>query len=306
MKISWIIPVYNAGNLIREAVSSILSNSESGVLNEIILIDDCSTDAETIISLKSLEELNCVRIFYQGRNSGPAQARNLGMRVATGEWLAFLDADDLVVPGSISARVAAIQSTADIRWIVGDMFEIREKGKSLHLKSFGKAVVEGKEILKNLFKIADPVKKLASWDMLPFLGAMMIRRDLYEQVGGFDEMLTYGEDLHFCLLLASLADLYWINFPVFHLRRYHESMTKDRLRAATEAPRASYFCLIDPRLKAIKKEMRWHYAANLRQSSNVFREHGLRFRSVIYAARAVLWSPNDMRGLKMLYRSCFT
>jgi len=306
MKISWIIPVFNAGNFIREAVSSILSNSESEIVNEIILVDDCSTDPETIVSLNFLKELECVKIFYQAKNSGPAQARNCGMRVATGEWLAFLDADDLVVPGSISARVAAIRSRVDIRWLVGDMLEMREKGKSLHLKNFGKAVAEGEEVLNNLFKISDPMKKLASWDMLPFLGSMMIRRDLYEQVGGFDETLTYGEDLHFCLLLASLTDLYWINSPVFELRRYHESMTKDLVRAAREAPRASYFCLMDPRLKAVKKEMRWHYAANLRQSSNVFLEHGFRFRSVVYAARSVVWSPNDMRSLKMLYKSCFT
>lgn len=306
MRISWIIPVYNAGKFIHEAVSSILSNADAGIQNQIILIDDCSTDEETIFSLNSLKELSCVEVLYQSKNGGPARARNHGMRAATGEWLAFLDADDLVAPNSIAARVDAIRKNKEIRWIVGDMLEIREEGKSIHLKNFDRAISEGKEVLTDLFKISDPLKKLSSWGMLPFLGAMMIRKDLYEQVGDFDETLTYGEDLHFCLLLASLADLYWINLPVFSLRRYHESMTKNRLRAAMEAPRASYFCLIDPRLKAVKKEMRWHYAANLRQSSSVFLEHGLRLRSMAYAARSILWSPNDIRGLKMLYRSCLT
>lgn len=305
MKISWIVPVFNAGKFLSEAISSILNNPCLSVEHEIILVDDGSTDCVTILILKAFQGHPLVKVLYQEKNGGPARARNKGLKAATGEWLTFLDADDLVAPDSISARIAAIHSDAGIRWIVGDMLEIREPGKLLHLRNFEKAISDGKSLSIDLFKIENPAKKIASWNMLPFLGSMMIRRDLFEQVGLLNEDLIYGEDIHFCLILSCFADMYWFNQPVLYLRRYHESMTKNLLRAATEAPRASRYCLKDPRLKSIRKEMRWHYAANLRQSSGVFLDHRMRLKSIVYAARSVLWSPNDIRSLKAVYKSCF-
>jgi len=305
MKISWIVPVFNAGNFLNEAIFSIFDSPCLGVDHEVIVIDDCSTDAVTISILKAIKNHPLVKVLYQEKNGGPAKARNKGLRAATGDWLTFLDADDLVVSASLSERIAAIHSNAAIRWIVGDMLEVREPGKCTHLRNFERAVLDGKSLSIHLFKIENPSKKIASWNMLPFLGSMMIRRDLFEQVGVFNEDLIYGEDIHFCLILSCFADLYWIDLPVFYLRRFHESMTKNLLRAAAEAPRASRYCLKDPRLKSIRKEMRWHYAANLRQSSGVFLQHRMRLKSIAYAARSVLWSPNDVRSLKALYKSCF-
>jgi glycosyltransferase involved in cell wall biosynthesis len=306
MKISWIVPVFNAGNFLSEAISSILDDSCPGIEHEIIVVDDCSTDSVTILTLKNLQHHPLVKVFYQERNGGPSQARNRGIEAATGDWLTFLDADDLVAPGSIPARIAAIRGNAAIRWIVGDMLETRKPGEHTFLRCFERAVLDGKKLSTYLFKIENPSTKIASWDMLPFLGSMMIRRDLFKQVGFFNEELIYGEDIHFCLILSNLADMYWFNQPVLHLRRYHESMTKNLLRGAAEAPRASRYCMKDPRLKSIRKEMRWHYAANLRQSSGVFLQHRMRLKSIVYAARSVLWSPNDIRSLKALYKSFFS
>lgn len=149
-----------------------------------------------------------------------------------------------------------------------------------------------------------PCKSKIDGSIKKYHGAMLIRRDLLDESGPLSEKLVYGEDIHFCLVLASCADMYWVNFPVFHLRRYHESLTKDYLRAAFEAPRAFRCCLKDARLNSVKKEMRWHYAANLRQSSRVFLEHGLRIKSFVYALRSLLWAPNDLRSLKAVWWSC--
>ncbi|WP_194710983.1 glycosyltransferase family 2 protein [Noviherbaspirillum soli] len=304
MKISWIIPVFNSGKFLSEAIESILQNMPNRCGCEIILVNDCSTDAVTNALLEQWRSSPFVVLINQARNGGPSKARNAGIAAATGDWIAFLDADDVVAPDTLEHRVQLLEKYDEIRWIVGDMLETREVGKHSQLNNFSKATTDGEELSPSLFRIGRPIKKIAGWGMLPFLGAMMIRRDLLEKCGPLSEKLVYGEDIHFCLVLASLADMYWINRPVFHLRRYHESMTKNHLRAAREAPRASKFCLKDPRLKAVKKEMRWHYAANLRQSSGVFLQSGKRLQSMFYAARAVFWSPNDMRSLKALYRSC--
>lgn len=302
IRISWIIPVYNSGAFLTEALESILNCPCADIVHEILLINDCSTDAVTIELINHWAKSPYVTVINQIKNSGPARARNAGLNAASGDWLAFLDADDVVAPRSIEARIIEIKRCPEMKWIVGDMLETRIPGQHSHLNSFPKAVQDGEEITSGLYKICNPTQAIADWGMLPFLGSMMIRRDLLAQAGPLKEDLIYGEDIHFCLVLSCFADLYWINRPVLYLRRYHESMTKDLVKGATEAPKASLACIQDPRLKLIKKQMRWHYAANLRQSSGVFLQHGLRLKAVTYAARAILWSPNDSRGAKALLR----
>jgi hypothetical protein len=104
-------------------------------------------------------------------------------------------------------------------------------------------------------------------------------------------------------VLASVADLYWIDVPCLMLRRYHESMTKDLVRGARNAPRASRACMQDRRLRSIRKEMRWHYAANLRQSSGVFLAHKMRLAAIRAAGMAVLFAPNDRRSVSAFIRA---
>lgn len=304
MKISWIIPVFNPGAFLNEALASILANHEaSDAAAELLLVDDCSTDPETQRLLQEWSAHPSVRVLRQPRNGGPARARNAGMRAADGDWLAFLDADDTLAAGSLALRLQAIQAFPQIEWIAGEMVEMRTPGVTSHHDSFPFARRDGREIMPHVFEIEDATLRLAGWPMLPFMGSMMFRRALLEQTGLFDEDLVYGEDIHFCLVLSHFTKLYWIDVPSLELRRYHESMTKNLVRGAREAPLASLACLRDPRLRSIRRQMRWHYAANLRQASGVFLRHGLRLDAIKAAAKAIAVSPNDMRSLKALSAS---
>lgn len=301
MKISWIVPVFNPGAFLNEAVESILANhAETEVDAEILLVDDCSTEAETLRLLDQWSAHSAVRLIRQQRNGGPARARNAGMRAATGDWLAFLDADDTLAMGSLPLRLQALDADPTICWIAGDMVEIREPGIASHLNSFPFGRRDGTQILPHAFKIEQATTKLAGWPMLPFMGSMMFRRSLLEYTGLFDDKLEYGEDIHFCLVLSRFSDLCWIDKPTLELRRYHESMTKNLVRGARQAPLASLACLRDPRLCSIRRQMRWHYAANLRQSSGVFLRHGHRLDAIRAAFKSILVSPNDMRSLNAL------
>ncbi|WP_426194727.1 glycosyltransferase family 2 protein [Massilia sp. DWR3-1-1] len=306
MKISWIVPVFNPGVFLDEAVMSILSNSVANVEAEILLVDDCSTESLTLDLLRKWSIHPDVKVIRQPQNGGPARARNAGMRAATGDWLAYLDADDILAAGSIALRAKAILNVPTIAWIAGDMVEIREPGKTSYLNSFPFATRDGVEIMPHVFLVEQPTVRLAGWPMLPFMGSMMFRRSLLEKTGFFEEKLIYGEDIYFCLILSLFANLYWIDQPSLQLRRYHESMTKNLVRGAREAPQASLACLRDPRLQSIRREMRWHYAANLRQSSGVFAHHGLHLESMKAALKAILVSPNDPRGFRSLLASFST
>ena len=300
MKCSWVIPVFNSGTYLEEAVGSLLENQVDGVQFEILIVDDCSSDPCTLVVLEELKAYSQVSVIHQEKNSGPARARNIGVAHASGEWVGFLDADDMLVPGAFAMRLELIKAVPTAEWIAGDMFEIRILGENTFLNNFKNAKVDGVQVMPNIYHLTQPLKKIVRWGMLPFLGSMMFKRELLLRIGPINETLLYGEDIHFCLLTATFADLYWIETPLLLLRRYHESMTKDLLRAAREAPRGSQLCMSDKKLRAVRREMRWNYAANLRQSSKVFLEHQEVFEALKYAALGIFWSPNDVRSHRTL------
>jgi hypothetical protein len=93
--LSVVIPYYNMGKYIRECVQSIKESTYPDI--EILIINDGSTDAESLAVLKQLEQTKGIKV-YNKPNEGLADTRNYGASMATGDWLAFLDADDMVTP----------------------------------------------------------------------------------------------------------------------------------------------------------------------------------------------------------------
>ncbi|MGH9419547.1 MAG: glycosyltransferase family 2 protein, partial [Thermoanaerobaculia bacterium] len=107
-----IIPVFNRAKLVREAIDSALTAAPD-VPMEVIVVDDASTDG-TWDYLRSLDDPR-IRVFQMERNGGQSAARNRGLDVARGTYIKFLDSDDVLVPGHLSAEVEALRTTgADI------------------------------------------------------------------------------------------------------------------------------------------------------------------------------------------------
>ncbi|MDE7056398.1 MAG: glycosyltransferase family 2 protein, partial [Lactobacillus sp.] len=111
-KISIIIPVYNRERHLEECVNSILLSIENDV--EIIIVDDGSTDGTSEICDKLKKKSKCVKVIHQP-NKGVASARNTGLSAASGEWIAWVDSDDLVSASYIKTLKKCIASIdADI------------------------------------------------------------------------------------------------------------------------------------------------------------------------------------------------
>ena len=111
--VSVIIPVYNGENFIREAVENVLSQKYPAL--EIIIINDGSTDGtEAIIKQLPVD----IRYFTQD-NNGPAAARNKGIRDASGEFITFLDADDLWPENNLNIMVDAMLRNPEMDVIRG-------------------------------------------------------------------------------------------------------------------------------------------------------------------------------------------
>ena len=92
-KVSVIVPVYNAEKYLQECVDSILRQTLADL--ELILVDDGSTDTSPALCDRYAEQDLRVRVIHQA-NAGSSAARNRGIEVATGEWIAFVDSDDFI------------------------------------------------------------------------------------------------------------------------------------------------------------------------------------------------------------------
>ncbi len=110
-KITAIIPTYNSAKYITEAIDSVLNQTYANI--EIIVVDDGSTDnTENILS----NYVNKNKIIYvKKKNGGPGSARNLGIKLANGEYIAFLDADDMWEKNKIEKQLSmALSSSSDL------------------------------------------------------------------------------------------------------------------------------------------------------------------------------------------------
>lgn len=160
--VSVIIPVYNVGPYIREALDSVTNQSYANL--EIILVDDGSTDGSGEICDRYAGQDHRIRVFHQG-NSGLSAARNAGLDVSSGELIAFLDPDDAFHPGMIQMMLDVMKQTAaDI--VICDYQTIRTQGS--HLSTNQKSNSPVKILSRNeaLRKVLDNSINTAVWNKL--------------------------------------------------------------------------------------------------------------------------------------------
>jgi glycosyltransferase involved in cell wall biosynthesis len=122
--VSVIMPTYNCGHFIEEAIESILKQTVQDV--EIIVVDDGSTD-DTEAVLRPYVERGAVRYVRQ-RNQGPSAARNRGIELATGRYLAFLDSDDSFLPRSLERRIGFLDRHPEVSAVFSDLYIHRTAG----------------------------------------------------------------------------------------------------------------------------------------------------------------------------------
>ncbi|MGM0568516.1 MAG: glycosyltransferase family 2 protein, partial [Elusimicrobiota bacterium] len=166
-KYSVIIPVYNRPELIREAAESVLHQTYRNF--ELIIIDDGSTDS-TPEAVKSFRD---PRIKYiRQKNAGPAAARNRGVRISSGKYIAFLDSDDRWLKYKLSETDKAIEENPDY-YIYHTQEKWYRKGKILNQKKKHKKP-QG-YVFENCLKLC-----------CISISTVVVRRSLFEKVGFFD------------------------------------------------------------------------------------------------------------------------
>lgn len=143
MTISFIIPVYNGQDTIIPCVESIRAQMKDNSDHEIIIVDDCSKDDTREVITSYAKSYPQVKLFCQPQNRRQGAARNRGLKEATGEYITYIDADDLVLDGFGEALQIALKTKADM--VYGYMEIEREDGICIHqLQSTPDDVMTGK------------------------------------------------------------------------------------------------------------------------------------------------------------------
>ncbi|MDQ3809566.1 MAG: glycosyltransferase, partial [Chloroflexota bacterium] len=175
--VSVIIPTYNRAAYLREAVASV--RAQTYATWELIVVDDGSTD-DTWAYLSSLRE-HRLRVIAQAHCGNPASLRNVGLRAARGEYIAFLDSDDLWAPEKLETQLRDLVAHPDHRWSYSKVRFIDGKSQEIPESRFAPwrpySGMIFEELLIHEAKIACPT--------------VLTERSLIEEASGFDESLPF-------------------------------------------------------------------------------------------------------------------
>lgn len=216
-KISVVIPAFNAGSLLGEAIESVLAQSYP--VSEIIIVDDGSTDnTKEVVSQYVQRTTHDVKYIYQP-NKGPAAARNKGIKKAGGDYIAFLDSDDLWLPEKIEKEMALFKGSnygmvyCDMSHVVDGKIIYKSYLKERRYKYAGSGNIYGNLLQENFI----------------FTPTVIVKKEVLEKVGYFDETYRICEDYKMWLSIARNYSIGYLDEPIVIRRRVESNITKDKL-----------------------------------------------------------------------------
>jgi len=211
-KISVIIPSYNAGSYLTEAIASVMSQTVKPC--EIILVDDGSTDGSAVQAAQSFPSVR----YCRQENAGSGAARNKGIEMAKGNFFSFLDADDLWLANKLALQTGAFVEKPEVEAVFG------------HVKQFCSPELDG-EKQKKLFCPVEPMPG-------EMVTMMLIKRESFFKVGLFELNYHVGQEVNWILRLRRLGLKTVMLSDTIYKRRLHDHnkgithrvFIKDRVR----------------------------------------------------------------------------
>ena len=249
--VSVIIPFFNAGNFLEETIASVFAQTYEHW--QLLLIDDGSSDDSTNIARRCADEYPArVRYFEhsQHRNMGVCFSRNLGVKQATGEYLALLDADDVWLPHKLERQLALLRAHPTAGLVFGvSQYWVSWTGEPADLQndSIPGLGIEGNTLFKppSLLFLLYPLGCGAA----PCPSDLLLARELVERIGGFEEQFDAERAYQLYEDQAFLVKVYLAS-PVFAAGecwtryRMHPNSCMSRFLQDDESHAASrsFFC----------------------------------------------------------------
>jgi glycosyltransferase involved in cell wall biosynthesis len=217
--ISVVIPTYNRAGPLVAALRSVLDQTYLNL--EVVVVDDGSTDG-TAEAVQALIEQRCrhggccVRInCLRQPNCGQSKARNNGASMAKGDWVAFLDSDDIWLPQKLELQVRAIEQ---FKSSCGACFTDARLVDSLGMDETAFART-GADYRGLIGLASNAVRTLANAFGRIWLQTLVVRRDLFNAIGGFDTTLHFAEDHDFLFRVSLETQFAYVNQPLVVIDR---------------------------------------------------------------------------------------
>jgi glycosyltransferase involved in cell wall biosynthesis len=260
LKVSVIIPTYNCENYICETIDSVFAQTYQDF--EIIVVDDGSTDNTKEVLKKYSDR---IRYFFQEK-SGPSVARNAGVRASLGEYLAFLDSDDIWLRNKLEIQIKIMDSSPEVGLICTDGEKFNNEGMlATSLRpSLAKHALFKKDSLKfrisqteindgSIFK-GDLYKELCLGNVV-VTSSVLVRSSCLRKIGDFDKGLNVAEDYDLWIRISQKYQILYLNRVTVRYRIRRDSISGElSLRNSnTERGTGLFF---DKHLKVCPKEYR--------------------------------------------------
>ena len=215
-RVSVLMPVFNPGRFLAEAVSSVLAQRYSDF--ELIAIDDASTDgsSERLAQLATRDRR--LRVFRQPSNMGIVAARNRAFREASPDsrYFAILDSDDVALPDRLARQVAFLEAHPDHALVGGHTLIIDEDSKPLGIRRYPTDYAQICAVITRFNPIAQP--------------AVMLRRSVIERAGPYSDAYPRCQDYDLWLRIASEHPIANLDEPVIQYRISRQQGKRTHLR----------------------------------------------------------------------------
>jgi glycosyltransferase involved in cell wall biosynthesis len=253
MTLSVIIPTFNRADYLGSSIDSVLAQDLSEI--EVIVVDDGSTDDTASVIEPYLSRIRYIRTS----NNGPAIARNIGMRAATGKYVSYLDDDDLYYPFKSRIQCAVLDAHPEIGMVYSDFSAFDDNGyfDERHLREYHKsAYLRGGLTYDSIFDEILPLSNYADamtpadakrldrdnrnvyfgnnfdrylMNTIVFTNSMVFRREVLEVVGEQETKFHMFHDLEFALRICKQFRVAFIDIPTYKLRYHPDQIsTTDR------------------------------------------------------------------------------
>ena len=238
--LSVVIPCFNAARYISSAIDSVLEQQWPEL--EIVVIDDGSTDGSADLVAARYPQVRVVR----QANAGVAEARNRGIREARGTWIAFLDADDLWLPGKLLAQSALLRTDPTARMAYA-AWQVWQSEKPVPDAADRAALLAGADDPARWSGASGWIYPELLLDCAVWTSTVVAHRALFDEIGAFDGGLRVGEDYDLWLRASRVTPILRVERPCALYRTHAASITH-------AAPRENYRSIVVSRAIA-----RWGY-----------------------------------------------
>ena len=207
--VSVVIATYNMARFLPLALRSALGQSYENI--EVLVIDDGSQD-DTRAVMEPFRSDGRVRYVFQ-QNGGQASAKNHGIRQAQGEYVAFLDADDMWVPDKLERQMPLFLRSPAVGIVYSRFGYIDEAGRDLRIEDYElfRGRVSGALLIRNFIGF----------------GTSVVRKECFDRLGGFDESIGMGIDYDLWLRYSTQYEFDYVDRPLLRYREWPGQMSKN-------------------------------------------------------------------------------